>query len=201
MTGPTAIDEFLFREYESARQLTFHIDELRNRLSSFYVALAGVTGTGLGVAATASESGTNVAQPGGIFLILLATVGLIIGFILARLRSVQLEHFRIMNNIRARFLEHNPELWNVVELSVDTLPEPRMTSGTFGWTVMIALATSSILATGVTLLRPHQCLCPAIVGAAALFVVMVVMHLFFARPPKPRSYEESSLSRLTGPRT
>jgi hypothetical protein len=84
-----------------------------------------------------------------LFVVVAVLGGGLVVAILARLRRAQIEHFRIMNNIREHFLGDDLPAWRVVELSRSTLPTPNRKSGTFMWLLMILVV--SALATGLGL--------------------------------------------------
>jgi hypothetical protein len=85
-------DEYLLEEYKAASQLTLHIDELRNRLTSFFVALAGIAATGLAAANEFGSSRTEFIQTIALLgFAILSIVGTIVVRIVGRLRCVQLE--------------------------------------------------------------------------------------------------------------
>lgn len=141
-------DDFLLEEYKNACHLTFHIDELRSKLTSFFLTFSSITVAVLLLLLKDDFSEIITFPPELIvvsFLLLEAFIGICIVLVLARLRKVQIEHFRIINNIRTSFLKNNYELWNVVQLSSKTLPTPNKTSGSYYWLLMIVFVTSILL--------------------------------------------------------
>ena len=138
-------ENFLIKEYDSATKLTYHVDELRSKLTGFFITLGGLAAaafTYILKSDTAKDGSLNSPMLVNIFILLSSFVGTIVILIVARLRSVQLEHFRIVNNIRDHFLKKDKELWNVVELSAETLPRPNRHSGSYFWLLLILLITS-----------------------------------------------------------
>src|SRR5688500_4022706 len=56
--------DFLLKEYETARELTFHVDDLRARLTSYFVALSGGAIAGLSLLFGSAGSDTDsVVRP------------------------------------------------------------------------------------------------------------------------------------------
>lgn len=113
-------EKFLLEEYKNAAQLTYHIDELRNRLTSFFLTFVGLAVAGVAILLKGEAEEGLFAKPEGIvtvFLGIISLIGVAIVCILARLRRVQIEHFCIINNVRQYFLKKDYQLWNVVQLS------------------------------------------------------------------------------------
>ena len=140
-------DEFLLRgSTQTAARLTYHIDMLRDRLTAFFVTVTGIAVAGLSIVVK-DDAGPDavslaLAVAAALFFVV-AVLGALVVSILARLRRAQIEHFRIMNNIREHFLgEQDLSLWNVVELSRATLPTPNRRSGTFMWLTMILVMSA-----------------------------------------------------------
>lgn len=181
-----------------AGKLTYHIDELRNKLTSFFLTFAGAGG----VAITIMVRGEQVAFLSGnllaAMLFVIAALGITIVAILARLRRAQIEHFRIINNIRAYFLEDNYGLWNVVQLSEKTLPEPNRRSGTYMWTLLITIvicflaSLSAYLAVGAYKVISHTYWPFGIAVSVFLVTLLCVdkMYLLFAEPPDVIVYSQ-----------
>lgn len=148
-------DTFLLKEYDSAAQLTYHIDELRNKLTGFFLTFSGIASAALGILLRGQATGGAFALPElavAIMLGLVSCVGIAITAILARLRRVQIEHFRIINNVRKHFLQDDYELWNTVQLSQKTLPHPNRKSGTYFWLLLIILVSSSLFTVSIYLI-------------------------------------------------
>jgi len=194
--------EFLMKEYETARELTFHVDELRARLTSYFITLAGVAVAGLSLLLRSAEAGEDQQLRVLVVVALaaLTTVGFVIVLIIGRLRAVQLEHFRIMNNVREYFLQHDVLLWNVVELSRTSLPKkPRRSSGSYFWVAAIELlgATAAGIALHVTLYRElgvFSCWWSAGFGAGLAVAYLVAadrMYMRLAKPPDRPDYDTS----------
>ncbi len=119
---------------------------LRDRLTAFFVTVTGIAVAGLSIVVK-DDAGPDavslaLAVAAALFFVV-AVLGALVVSILARLRRAQIEHFRIMNNIREHFLgEQDLSLWNVVELSRATLPTPNRRSGTFMWLTMILVMSA-----------------------------------------------------------
>jgi len=190
-------NEFLLREYETAVKLTYHADEVRNKLTSFFL-----TGSGAAVAAVAfllkeRTDARILGQPEAIvaiFLFLIALVGLMIVGVLAKLRRVQLEHYRIINNIRSYYLGTDYSLWNVVELSKNTLPLPSRHTGTYFWLSTILLLNSFLISLSVYLLIVKVCFLVDsslgyLIALGVLLICLVIQdNVYFtevAPPPQP----------------
>jgi hypothetical protein len=91
----TPQDEFLLKEYESATELTNHIDELRNKLTGFYLTFAGVAVAGVAILIKDEAKSKIFDRVDGVIAILLfvvALTGWIVVLGLARLRRVQIEY-------------------------------------------------------------------------------------------------------------
>jgi hypothetical protein len=124
--------EFLLKEYENAAQVTFHADEFRDKLSTFFMTFAG--------AAVALVSlilqGTFTQEIFGdknltaaLFLAGVSIIGFLILCVHARLRRVQKEYFTIINRIRVYCFQNDLKLWNTIRLSKLTLPCRKRRSG------------------------------------------------------------------------
>ncbi|ELI5409500.1 hypothetical protein [Vibrio parahaemolyticus] len=147
------IDEFILREYESAQKLTYHVDEMRSKLTQFFIALSGVA-----FAATSSLLNKDIASllfgvpwwvVASFITFLCAVLGSLFVLIIAKLRRTQIEHFHITNNIRQYFLDKSDnadELWRVVALSHETIPKPTRSSGSYYWVLLIIILTSLFFA-------------------------------------------------------
>ncbi len=204
--SPTS-DDFLLKEYDSALRLTYHIDELRAKLTSFYVTFSGIAGAGLIMLLKGEAGNTTGFIPEEVVSVLMCFVGLIglvIVGIVARLRRAQLEHFRIINNIRTHFLREDIELWNVVELSAFTLPAPNRKSGSYMWVFLIMLIASFFLAFS-TFIYTHLAL--ALITATiskwlslVLFAVFLCVYdrvyMILAAPMARRNYSVSQVSEI-----
>lgn len=134
-------EQFFGWEYQNAAQLTYHIDEMRNKVTGFWLSFVGVAVAGLAILIKGEfillGEAKNYILAGLFFLI--GILGVIMTCILARLRAVQLEHFGIINNIREFFVGTNAAYLSVVQLSSKTLPKPTRTSGSFYWLLLITL--------------------------------------------------------------
>jgi hypothetical protein len=203
----TLQDEFLFKEYETAVALTNHIDELRDKLSSFFMTFTGLAGAAISFLILDSNRNTtdqashpifnSLAEPIIATLSIVGFIGIVIIAIMGKLRAVQLEHFRIISNIRVYFFKSNYELWNVVQLSAKTLPKPRLWSGTYFWFLTIALISSALFGAAaffsirVSAWRDGT---PYMVGAVFFLVLLATHWLYFytATPPPPQTYSETN---------
>jgi hypothetical protein len=147
-------EEFLLKEYESATGLTNHIDELRNKLTSFYLTFAGFAVAAIALLVKGEAKTVLFEKAEGliaVLLLIIALIGAIVVMGLARLRKVQIEYFRIINNIREYFLDKDYDLWNRIQLSRKTLPNPNRRSGTYMWLLLVMLISSSLLAMSIYL--------------------------------------------------
>ncbi len=166
------IDEFLFKEYESASKLTFHIDELRNKITSFYLTFVTITPTVIVFLRdkdlTPYLNRHNEDIMPYVFLFI-SIIGFIITMILANLRKVQLEHFRIINNIRSNYLRENHKFSDIVQLSSKTLPKATFKSGTYLWALIMMLLSSLIFAGSILLFEGKL----NILG----FIIFFIMHI------------------------
>ncbi|WP_298896453.1 hypothetical protein [uncultured Psychroserpens sp.] len=141
-------DSYLIQEYESAVKLTFHIDELRNKLSSIFLSLTTIFG---GIVALLFENkilNNDIDQYKSLSLIMIfiSVIGFIMICILGRLRKVQFEHFNIINNIRGYFIGNDDKLKEVVILNNNTLPKETLYSGSYLWSAIIMIGSSIIFA-------------------------------------------------------
>jgi len=147
MSETNTQENFLLKEYDSAVSLTFHVDDLRAKLTSFFVAFGGIAAAGL-IVLLKGEAVAPHWHPAGVVSLLMALVGFIGGMVIcivARLRRVQIEHFRIINNIREHFLKNNENLQSVVELSTETLPVANRRSGSYYWVLILIVISSFYL--------------------------------------------------------
>jgi hypothetical protein len=188
-------EQFLIKEFENAATLTFHIDNLRNTLTGFFVTFAGLAAAGLAFLLK-GEASFDLGLPLPVLmaglLAFLGVLGLACIKILSKLRGVQLEHFRIMNNVRKYFLRDDDNLWNVVQLSEKTLPKPNRSSGTYYWLVIIMLVTSLLFASAAFLiswrLLAGQSLCTCVIISGSVFVVFVLLEdLMYISGAAPRA--------------
>lgn len=191
-------DHFLLKEYETAAKLTYHIDTMRDRLTTFFVTVAGIAVAGLSIVLRSDTRDDRDALAVGVvatLFILVATLGGLIVVILARLRKAQIEHFRIINNIREHFLGDDTSLWNVVELSRVTLPSPNRRSGTFMWLAAILAVTAVAAALGTYVLLDEvihhvsTTLTWVIAGVVLCLVPLGLQGLYISLavpPPRPR---------------
>ncbi|HHC6573314.1 hypothetical protein [Vibrio parahaemolyticus] len=155
-------DEFLIKEYESAQRLTYHVDDLRSKLTQFFIALSGVALAAISTIATKDIEPILLGMPwrvaASIAVIGCASLGVLFVLIVARLRRTQIEHFHITNSIRQYFLEQHDEpekLWKVVGLSASTIPSLTRCSGSYYWILLIIILTSFLFSLGVFLLTAN----------------------------------------------
>ena len=73
----TRQDQFLLKEYDSAAQLTNHIDELRNKLTTLYLTFAGVAVAGVAILIKGETKSTVFDKVEGLVAALLFVVALI----------------------------------------------------------------------------------------------------------------------------
>ena len=170
----TRQDEFLLKEYESATGLTNHIDELRNKLTGFYLTFAGVAVAGVAILIKGETQSTVFERVDGVIAILLfivALLGWIVVLGLARLRRVQIEYFGIINGIREHFLNRDYDLWNIVKVSRQTLPVPNRYSGSYMWLLLVMFTSSSLLLFSLYLFLVKVCVhLPSVYGGLAAVV-------------------------------
>jgi len=200
-------DQFLLREYDSAVKLTYHIDELRNSLTGFVLTFAGVAVAGITLLLKGETVGSLFKSPPAVvavLLLLVASIQVIAVCILARLRRAQIEHFRIINNVREHFLGTNYQLWNVVQLSSDTLPKPNRKSGTYFWTALLISVGSYLLGFASHLflvdvffkemdVQWWSYLFSLLVFAVSFFL-QDRLYIKLARPPEPKQYSAQNLA-------
>ena len=203
MAGQDTTNHFLFEEYRAAKELTFHVDGLRAKVTSYFIALAGL----LFSAVDRDDNEGLIRWDVTLTSLGLAVLGVLVVLIVARLRRVQLESFRIMNNVREHFLGGDVELWNVVELSRRTLPKPRRWSGSHFWVASVQVVSGVGLAVGLYMLMtpigdllPGSASIPVAVAAGiALSAGLDFVYLRLARPPaRPRYAKDPSLTPEPG---
>ncbi|EJD0683139.1 hypothetical protein NFO77_003023 [Vibrio parahaemolyticus] len=156
------IDEFLLKEYESAQKLTYHVDEMRSKLTQFFIALSGVALATITTVGSKDMSHILLGSPwwvvASVSVLGCAFLGVLFVLIIARLRRTQIEHFHITNNIRQHFLDKsddNENLWKVVGLSHVTIPTPTRTSGSYFWVLLIMILSSLLFSIGLFLLSAN----------------------------------------------
>jgi hypothetical protein len=145
-------EQVLLKDYDSAVQLTYHVDGLRDRVTVFFVTVAGIAATGLTVVLKDSKASTLALNLSAALFLLVAALAAVVVLLLAKLRSAQLEHFRIQSNIRAYFYGSDVKLWKAAELSPSTVPKPTHRSGTYMWLAAILLVAAFSAALGAYLL-------------------------------------------------
>ena len=103
-------EKFLLKEYDAAQQLTYHVDELRSKLTQFFLIFTGFATAALTLLVKGEAKTTVFEKPEGavaLLVLVAALLGSAFVSIIARLRHSQIEHFRITNNIRTYFLGKN----------------------------------------------------------------------------------------------
>jgi len=194
---------FLLKEYDAAQQLTYHIDGLRSKLTQFFLIFTGFATAALTLLVKGEAKTAVFEKPEGavaLLVLIAALLGSVFVLIIARLRRTQIEHFRITNNIRSYFIGKNIDLWNVVELSAQTLPNPNRKSGSYFWTLLIILASSYLylLATYIHLTKVFHFsyFTWSYIICGAVFIISVILHdkLYFvlAAPPPINKYSDSN---------
>jgi hypothetical protein len=187
-------DEFLLKEYDTAVQLTFHVDEMRSKFTNLFITLVGVAAAAVSLLLQGSANNNQLGNYEvllGVFLLLLGLTGILVVSVIAKLRRVQLEHYRITNNMRKHFLGSNYSLWNVVQLSDRTLPSPTRTSGTYFWTLILILINSYVVGLGIYLLLRR--LDFTVMGTFLFIIIQDMLYFRLAVPPKVREYSKDSL--------
>jgi hypothetical protein len=196
----TPQEQYLLKEYDLAARLTYHIDELRNNLTSFFLTFAGVGGAGLIILVKGEQQQFLSSSVLAGLLLVIAVLGAIIVAILARCRRAQIEHFRIINKIRTHFLGKDYELWNVVQLSAKTLPKPNRRSGTYMWTALIMVVTCGLVALAAylslnSLGEVEKTAWPSIIavlGFVASYAAIDRLYLRLAQPPDEITYSDNN---------
>ncbi len=199
-TELTSEQQFLLKEYDSAARLTYHIDELRNKLTSFFLTFTGAGGAALVIIVKGEQKQFFSDEVIACLFIVIAILGTIVVAILARCRRAQIEHFAIINRIRTYFLQKNYDLWNVVQLSSKTLPTPNRKSGTYMWTVLIILVTCGLVCTASFILTNRieiiqETIWPIIIAAflfLATYLLIDQMYFTLASPPPAIQYSTNN---------
>ncbi|OFY39675.1 MAG: hypothetical protein A2X18_09700 [Bacteroidetes bacterium GWF2_40_14] len=148
-------ETFLLEEYKTAVQLTYQMDSLRNKITSFFISIAGISIAGFLLVIKGKDESINISNLNeivSIIMLIVAILGHLFICVLAKIRKVQLEHFAIINNIRKYFIELDYTMWNIVQLSDKTLPKARLFSGTYWWQFVIQVINGFILYLGILLL-------------------------------------------------
>lgn len=199
----TKQEDFLIKEYESAVQLTYHIDELRNKMTTFYLTFTGVAVVGMTILLKGEAASTLSDKVYGVMgglLLLISLIGMVVIQGMARMRRVQIEHFQIISNLRNIFLASDYELWNAVQLSSKTVPKPNRRSGTYMWLLMVMFISSSLFAISVYLflVKAFIILAPLLggfIGLAAFILFMILQDYFYlawAAPPPQNVYSDTN---------
>lgn len=146
---------YLLQEYDSAIKLTFHIDELRNKLTTIFLTLTTIFG---GLVALLFENKLlnkeiDEYKSLSLIMIFISVIGFIMICILGRLRKVQFEHFNIINNIRSHFLGSSEEYKKITILNFETLPKESILSGSYLWSSIIMIGSSLIFTFAIYFLK------------------------------------------------
>ena len=147
--------EFLFKEYDTANEVTFHVDTFRDKLSAFFLSFAGAAVAVVLLILKGEWKGPgNHNIISGSFLIGVGVLGTVILLIHARLRKVQLENFAIICRIRAYFFQKRLQLWNVVQLTPNTLPKIGFWKfkGSELWATSVIIPVAALLTGGIALI-------------------------------------------------
>jgi hypothetical protein len=195
----TPQESLLLEDYKNAAQLTYHVDSLRDRLTAFFVAITGLTGAGLSIALKDDPAGPAVDIATAL-LLLLAVLGVVVTLIVARLRSVQIEHFRIISKIRQHFYQDDAAIWAAVELAPGRVPRPTHTSGSFMWFACIAIVACVAAGLGMYFvvheatqaMRNSHALVAAAVTAAVWLTLLERLYMWRAQPPPPPPFKDQS---------
>ncbi|MEN3281420.1 MAG: hypothetical protein V7607_2560 [Solirubrobacteraceae bacterium] len=198
---PSRAEQLLLKDYDNAAQLTYHIDGLRDRVTVFFVTMAGIAAAGLSVVLKDQTRSALALDLVAALFLLVAVLGLPVVLILARLRAVQLEHFRILSKIRSHFYGADADLWNTVELSATTLPQPSRGSGTYMWLSAILLVAAFSAGVGAYFLAAvaNDWVANGVAwviacGSAALWALVLDLSYFqLASPPPPPIYDAEKL--------
>ena len=147
----TPKEVFLLKEYDSATALGMHLDNLRSRITYFFVVISGAAAAG--VAGVLKLIGQSVPWHwqylSAMLLIAVAGFGWTCVFLIAKVRRAQLEAYQISNNIREYFIRDDFETWDVVVLSGKTLPQSRRRNGSTVWAEAIGVFTAILAGGGV----------------------------------------------------
>lgn len=192
-------EQVLLKDYDSAVQLTYHVDGLRDRVTVFFVTVAGIAATGLTVVLKDSKASALALNLSAALFLLVAALAAVVVALLAKLRSTQLEHFRIQSKIRAYFYGSDVTLWNAAELSPQTVPRPTRRSGTYMWLAAILLVAAFSAGLGTYLLVrvanhwTSNGLAWAVAAASGLAWTLLLDFGYFrlAKVHAPRSYTEA----------
>ena len=196
-------EQFLLKEYESAQKATYHADEMKSKVTQFFLIFTGFATAALTLLVKGEAQSTVFNKPEGalaMLILIAAALGSTFILIIARLRRSQIEHFRIINNIRSYFLKKEYNLWNIVELSAKTLPKPNRFSGSYFWCLLINLSTSYLylLSTYIHLTKvfkfQNYIVAFFICGFIFLFSVWIHDKLYFTavKVSLPRNYSDEN---------
>jgi len=141
-------DYFLVEEYKAANELTLHVDNFRNKLTSFYLTFAGIALSGIVFLfqnnIVDERTIYNMTDIIGLLMMLVTVIGFLFIGVLARSRRIQLEQYGIINNIREYFIKNDVRYWNILQLSKYTLPKARLFTGTYYWVLIIMILNAVI---------------------------------------------------------
>ncbi|MEZ6043627.1 MAG: hypothetical protein R3C20_24275 [Planctomycetaceae bacterium] len=198
---------FLIKEYDSAQKLAYHVDDLRAKLTSFFLTMCGIAAAAV-LFLMKGDASVDVALRPAVYVAYLlaavAGVGALVVCIVARLRRAQIEHFRITCNIRRIFLGSDVNLWNAVELSDLTVPKPNRLSGSYFW-VLIVISVSALF--GALALPLYFCIgmewwsdtIGNWLGGIAFWVLLIgldQLYFAFARPTPRPEYTQATVDEM-----
>lgn len=180
-------DEFLLKEYESAQKLTCHVDDMRSKLTQFFITLGGVALAAISVLTKKDMDPVLFGAPwwgvASFAVFGCAVLGVLFVLIIAKLRRVQIEHFHITNNIREYFLErheNSDKVLGIVMLSKKTIPKPTRNSGSYYWVLLIIVLTSILFAIATFLLSVNLAeIEPSKYISFALSIIVFAVSIFF----------------------
>jgi len=180
-------DYFLVEEYKAANELTLHVDNFRNKLTSFYLTFAGIALSGIVFLfqnnIVDAKTIYNMTDLIGLLMMLVTVIGFLFIGVLARSRRIQLEQYGIINNIREYFIKNDVRYWNILQLSKYTLPKARYFTGTYYWVLIIMLLNAVICFIAVYLMcytiNNILSLNAIIIGALTILPSLVIQHIMY----------------------
>lgn len=135
-------DKFILSEYDTATKLIFHVDDLRCKLTTLFLSVTGIGAAGLAILFRGDKIGADGKIIVALFSLMIGVIGIIIVMILGKIRSHQLEHYRICDKIRLYFIKTNYILWNVVEKSGAKRKDGRRGTVPHFWVLIIIVVSS-----------------------------------------------------------
>lgn len=182
-------NSFILEEYKNANELTYHIDTLRNNLTNFYFILVGIASAAF--FAILRDRVYDFLSFAAFVSFLIGLIGIIDVLILAKLRSVQLEYFRIINNIRDEVLGTDlAARWRrAIELSNETLPKKdKITTGSHYWALSIVLIDTTLLEVALYewIWFQLSCLLTGILAVVSVLVLIGLQEVCYFKTSRPR---------------